>query len=83
VEARLRREEVEESELVQPVEVVGDDHVVARTRDVGPALDLEAEAKAQQRDADEADEPVREVRAGANGNEVGGRQSFRGGGSHG
>src|SRR5438094_7065981 len=65
VQPGLDREEVEEGELVEPVQMVGDDDVVAPARpgDVLAALHLESETQAQQGHADQADETVREVGA--------------------
>jgi hypothetical protein len=65
VEARLDGKQEQEGELVEPVQVVGDDDVVAAMRagDVLAALYVELEADSQQRDADEADDPVRDVGA--------------------
>jgi hypothetical protein len=65
VEARLDGKQEQEGELVEPVQVVGDDDVVAamRARDVLAAFPVELEADSEQRDADEADDPVRDVGA--------------------
>jgi len=49
VKPGLDREEHEEGELVQPVEVVGDHDVVARMRDVLMTFDLEPEEESEQR----------------------------------
>src|SRR5712691_7296251 len=65
VESRLDGKQEQESELVEPVQVVGDDDVVAAVGagDVLAALDLELEGEPEQGDADEADDAVRDVGA--------------------
>ena len=65
MEARLEGKEQQEGELVQPVQVVGDDDVVAapRPRDVLSALDVELEAEPEQGDPDHAHDPIRNVGA--------------------
>ncbi len=71
MEPRLNRKEVEERELVQPVEVVGDDNVVAGSRDVLPPLHVEPKAQAQQRHPDQPDQPVWDVGPATDRKEVG------------
>src|SRR6266851_442102 len=72
VQPRLDRHQEQEGELVQPVQVVGDDDVVTRAGDVLAALDIETEADAEERDADKTDDPVRDAGARADRKEVGG-----------
>ena len=72
VDAGLEREEQEQRELVEPVEVVGDEHVVARTRDVLLAPDVESEHQAEERDAEQPDQSIRNGRLAADGKEIGG-----------
>ena len=76
VQARLDREQQQQGELVGPVQVVGDDYVVGAVLagDVLPAMDLEVEREAKQRDADEPDEPVGDGGARPYGEKVGLRQ---------
>src|SRR5258708_5998956 len=58
VQARLDRKQQQERELVEPVEVVGDDYVCARTWGVLAAFGLELEAEPSERH-DSAEVPVR------------------------
>src|ERR1700737_3557014 len=58
VDSRLDRKQQQDGELVQPVEVVGDNDVVAGPRNVLPPRDVEAEYEVQQRDPDEPHQPV-------------------------
>lgn len=61
-------------ERALPVEVASDDDVVAGSRDVLPALRLEAEAQAEKWNPGKPDGAICEVRAAADGEKVGGRQ---------
>ena len=65
VQPWLDREEHQQGELVKPVQVIGDDDVVAaaRPRNVLTTPDVEAEAQPQQRDPEHAHEAVSEVGA--------------------
>src|SRR5260370_41111221 len=68
--ARLHRKEDEQRELVQPVEVVGDDDIVARVRDVLFPHPVEAEDEPQQWHPDEPDRAVSARRLAAYRTEV-------------
>src|SRR5260370_38157158 len=70
VDARLNRKQEEERELVQPVEVVGDDNVVAGMRDVLLPHHVEAEDEPQQWHPDEPDRAASEGRRAAHRKEV-------------
>ena len=72
VEARLDREEHQERELVQPIEVVGDDHVVAGARNVAQPFHLETETETHERDGDHPHDSIRHVGLRAYGEQVGG-----------
>src|ERR1700687_181502 len=64
---RLERKQKQEGELVEPVQVVGDDYVVARALwDVLATLDLELKAQPKERNADQADDPIGKVGPAAN-----------------
>src|SRR2546430_7560405 len=79
MEPWLERQQKEQDELVQPVQVVGDDDVVARARNVRAALDIEAEAQPKQGNSDHTHQAIRKVGARTDGQEVcGGQGSGRG-----
>jgi hypothetical protein len=70
VQTGLDRKEKEERELVQPVQVVGDDDVVAGVRKVFATFDPEPKGEPEQRDAEEPDQAIGHVRAGADWDEI-------------
>ena len=77
VDARLDREDHQDRHRVEPAEMVGDDDVRARTRDVLAAVHGEAEAEAQQRDGDGADDAIGQGGTAADGQQVDGRHLRR------
>ena len=72
MQARLDREEQQQRELVGPVEVVGDHDVVASAlaRDVLAAVDLEPKSEPEHRDRQPPNQPVGQVRARADRQQV-------------
>jgi hypothetical protein len=61
----LDRKQEQQGELVEPVQVIGDQDVVAPPDDVLATFHLEPEAQMEERYGDQADEPVREIGPGA------------------
>ncbi len=78
VDPGFDRKQHQQRELVQPVEVVGDDDVVARPRDVLLACHLEPEDEPHDRNGHQPDGAIGERRLAADRKEVGGREGGRG-----
>src|ERR1700737_1937387 len=76
--AGLDGKKQQQSELVEPVEVIADDDVIARLGDVLATLDLNAKAQPEEWDCDHADDSIRNVRAATDRKQVGRWQSCGG-----